>query len=272
MSSPIPPVDSEVHVFHDPDTLMMVPGEFCLATVTRVKVHPGRSGQLHITNIRLVWFIVSSPNINASIGYRTVVTSSVANGVHSGESLTEILTVRCKDHNTMYEFVFSAARGDQSVFRFFDIAYANYASATVLREQKLRPSRTQEGNLVMVAGEQVMLSLDKLANFLGDVATVGKAILTNIRFMWFSEIVNNFNVSIPLILLSKLHPLTSRRYGKCLFLRFNSGGAGFTYGFTTQPADQMIDFISKLEQIRIATMRMPRLTLPLDIKDKAGRD
>jgi hypothetical protein len=86
--------------------------------------------------------------------------------------------------------------------------------------------------------------------------------------VWYSEIVSNFNVLIMLILLSKLHPSMFRPYGKCLILKFNSGRVRFIYGFTIQPPEQMIDFITKLEQIRIANMRMPRLTPPLDIKDK----
>jgi Bardet-Biedl syndrome 5 protein len=176
--------DTEVHVFGDPETLHLIPGEFPLATVTPVMdvtVLPGRSGQLHITNIQLVWYIPCFSNINASIGYQTLVGSSVVNGVQSGAWLTEVLMVQCKDNNTMYLFMFNAARADPSVFGLFDRARANYPASSVLREQKLRSSLIQEGNLVMVDGEQVMLSLDGFANFSSDVANVGRAIVTNIR-------------------------------------------------------------------------------------------
>jgi hypothetical protein len=272
--SPVELKDARISLFEDPLTTRLVAGEFSLAIVTRVediKVHPGQAGQLQITNIRLIWFLPRSPNVNASIGYRTIQTSSVSNSVQSGASLTEVLFLKCKEGYATYEFIFGAARSDPSVFRFFTIAYENYVNSSVLREQKLRSSIVLDGNVALLPDEQVMLTLDGLSNFAGETAKVGKAIVTNFRFVWYSGIVSNFNVSIPLILLPPLKSTRSARYGRALYLKFNSGHSNFLYGFTISPEEKLKDFTRNFEKIRQAAIRMPRLTPPLDAKQRVVR-
>ena len=82
-------------------------------------------------------------------------------------------------------------KSEQSVFRFLEIALKNYDSSPLFREQKLRSSLIKEGNLVLLENEQVMLEMDGIANFSGEVAKVGTAIVTNYRYVWYSEIVSN---------------------------------------------------------------------------------
>jgi hypothetical protein len=113
--------------------------------------------------------------------------------------------------------------------------------------------------------EQVIIQLDGIANFSGEVAKIGTVIITNYRFVWCSEIVANFNVSIPLILLPELKISRSRRYGKCIYLRLMSNGIGFLYGFTTQPEQKLVDFATALERVRAAAARMPLLTPPISV-------
>jgi Bardet-Biedl syndrome 5 protein len=182
--------------------------------------------------------------------------------------LTDVLFLRCKENFTSYEFIFSAARSDPSVFRFFLIAHQNYASSTILREQRLRSSIVLDGNVVMLPDEQVILTLDGISNFAGDTAKVGKAIVTNFRFVWYSGIVSNFNVSIPLILLPPLKSTRSSRYGRALYLKFQSNHSSFLYGFTISPEEKLREFTRNFEQIRQAAVRMPRLTPPLDVRQR----
>lgn len=263
--------DVRVSLFDDPLSLRLVPGEFSLAVVTRVediKVHPGQSGQMQITNLRLIWYLARTPNVNTSVGYRTIQAHSITSSVQPGTALTEVLFLRCKDGYTSYEFIFSVMKSEPSVFRYFTLALENHVNSSVLREQKLRSSIVVDGNVVLLPEEQVMLTLDGISNFAGDTAKVGKAIVTNFRFIWYSGIVSNFNVSIPLVLLPPLKSKRSARYGRALYVKFISGGSNFLYGFTISPEEKLKEFTTNLEQIRVAAVRMPRLTPPLDITER----
>lgn len=262
------PKDAQVQTYQDPQSLKLIAGETTYAIITRVedcKAHPGQFGQIQITNIRLIWYVTKAPNINASIGYRSLISYNMSETVQPGIGPSEILFIRCKENSRNFEFIFGVARSKQSLFRFFETAVKNYESSPLLREQKLRSSLIKDGNLLLLSGEQVMKKVDGIANFSGDVAKVGTAIVTNYRFVWYSEIVSNFNVSIPLILLPELHASKSRRYGRCLYLKINSNGVNYMYGFTLQPEESLINFTSDLEKIRSAAARMPLLTPPLSM-------
>ncbi|KAK8870567.1 Bardet-Biedl syndrome 5 protein [Tritrichomonas musculus] len=260
------PKEAQVRTFQSPEDLKLIPGETTYAIITRVedcKSHPGQFGQIQITNIRLIWYIPKAIKINVSIGYRSLISYNMSEAVQPGVGPSEVLFIRCKEAARNLEFIFSVAKSKQSLFRFFETAVKNFESSPLLREQKLRSSFIKDGNLLLLNGEQVMKKVDGIANFSGDVAKVGTAIVTNFRFVWYSEIVSNFNVSVPLILLPELKASKSRRYGRCLYLKINSNGVNYMYGFTLQPEDALIEFTNELEKIRSAAARKPLLTPPL---------
>lgn len=265
------PKDTQVRLFQEVSEMKLIPGETSIAIIARVedvKAHPGQFGQVQITNIRIIWYIPRNPNINFSVGFKTLVNYYVTDTIQQGSGQSETLFIRCKDGPKTYEFIFSVAKSKQSMFRFFQRAVKTYEESPLLREQKLRSSLIKDGSLVLLPGEQVMLQLDGVANFSGDVAKLGTAIVTNYRFVWYSEIVSNFNVSIPLILLPLLKCSNSRRYGKCIYLKIISNGTNFMYGFTVQPQEKLVSFTKAFEKIRQAALRVPLLTLPCGIENE----
>jgi hypothetical protein len=120
----------------------------------------------------------------------------------------------------------------------------------------------------MLPDEQVMVEVNGLTNFAKNSAKTGKGIITNLRFVWFSITVCNFNISVPLILIASLKLTSSSRFGKALYLTLCSGS--FKFGFTLNSSEQLIEFTKKLENIRKGALRMPRLTPPLSIPQKVA--
>jgi len=262
--------DSQIMLFTDTNKLKLIPGEFNVAVLSRVediKAHIGLFGQFQITNIRLVWFIQKIPYTNASIGYNTIVSYRISDTLQGGSGICETLFLRCKFLGKNYEFIFSASKASQSVFRFFEISLKNYQESTFYREQRLRSAILTENNLILLKNENVMLKVDGVSNFSGDVAKIGNCIVTNLRFIWFSEIVSNFNVSIPLVLLSKNKIIETKRFGKCFFLKVYSYGVKYVYGFTINPEQKLIDFVKAFENIRLSANNKPILTPALTITD-----
>ena len=260
--------DTQVLTFSPIEDLRLIPGETSYTIITRVedsKAHPGQFGQIQITNIRLIWYITSVPSLNISIGFKSILNYTISENVQSALGPSEVLFIKCASGTRTFEFIFSVSKSKQSVFRFFETALKNYESSPLLREQKLRSSLIKDGNLVLLDGEQVMKKYDGIANFSGDNAKIGTAIITNYRFVWYSEIVSNFNVSIPLILLPEIKPTQSKRYGRCIYLKINSYGTNYLYGFTIQPDEALTEFSNELETIRTSALRMPLLTPPLSM-------
>ncbi|KAH0791801.1 bardet-Biedl syndrome 5 protein [Histomonas meleagridis] len=264
------PKDCQISMYQADEELTKVPGEYIYTLIVRVedlKAHPGQYGQLQITNIRLIWRIPHTVN-NISIGYKTISNYSIKETVASGDGVTESLTLHCMVGHKVYEFIFCVSKSTPSNFRFFETAYQNYINSTLLREQRLRSSIIKDGKLILLINEQVILRLDGISNFAGLQAKSGTAIVTNLRFIWYSEIVSNFNVSIPLILLPELSTHRSKRFGRALYLKLRSNGDRFMYGFTYQPEEGLVKFTNTFEKVRLAAMRHPMLTPLLKLEEK----
>lgn len=261
--------DQVVRLFQAQSKLKAIPGESNVAVLSRVedmKAHPGQFGQGHVTNIRFIWYIQNTPTINASIGYNTIVSYKISNTFNQSNGNTENLFIRAKEGTKTYEFIFSVSRISSSVFKFFEKALKNYQTSTLYREQRLRSAIINNGSLNLIQNEQVVVQMDGVSNFSGEMAKIGTAIVTTMRFVWHSEIVSNFNVSIPLILLGPLKLSDSRRFGKCFYLKLYSNGARFLYGFTLKPEDKLIEFLKSFEKIRQSAAEHPKLTPPLSIE------
>lgn len=265
--------DNCVQLFQDPKELKLIPGEKSVAILSRVedvKAHPGQFGQGQITNIRFIWYIQGTPTVNTSIGYHTVVQYKINNFAQNVSGGTETLSIKAKQGAHMFEFIFSVSKANTSIFKFFEIALKNYENSSFYREQRLRSAIFNNGSLRLLQGEQVMLQLDGLSNFSNDVAKIGSATITNMRYVWSSEIVSNFNVSIPLIILPPFKLSESKRFGKCFYLKLYSGGVKFMYGFTLKPEERLIEFLKSAEKIRISAVSKPILTPPIRADMNAG--
>ena len=255
--------DLQVLIFQDPIELKLIPGEYNIAIISRVediKGHPGQYGQLQITNLRIIWFLQRIPMTNSSIGYNCIIHYRLNNSVQNTIGICETLCLRCKFKDKTFEFIYQAPKAQNSVFRFFETSLKNYQNSILYRDQKLRSSILNEGNLILLSNEQVIIQMNGVSNFSGEVAKIGNIIITNFRFIWFSEIVSNFNVSIPHILLSKLKLSETKRFGKCFFLKLFSNGTRFVYGFTISPEQKLIDFLKSFEKIRLSANNSPILT------------
>jgi hypothetical protein len=268
-ATPRPPIelkDEQVGLCDDQACRDLIPGEFLVASIPNaedVKVHPGMIGQLDVTNLRLIWHLPSSRHVTLSIGYATIINCSVSNSIRPGSCTTEVLFLRCKLSRDFFEFIFSTPRTNPSCFGYVKRALANHAHSTPLRQHKLRTTMIRDNQLVMQPGEQVMVELDGLLNFSKDGAKTGKGMVTNYRFVWHSLTIASFNVSIPLILLPSLRASKSERFGRALYLPVLARTGKHLYGFTMTPPERLIEFARKLEAIRVAAVRIPRLTPPL---------
>lgn len=253
--------DSSVLFFQNPDALKLVKGEQNIVILSRVedsKGHPGQFGQGQITNIRFFWYIQKKPTLNCSIGYNTILSHKIST---SGNY--ETLLLRCKEEGKSYEFLFSMLKSSSSAFKIFEIALKNYQDSIFFRQQVLRSAIIKNGTLKLLPGEQAMLTMDGLSNFCGDSAKIGTSILTNLRFIWYSEVVSNFNVSIPHIILPKFKVTDSKRFGKSFFINLFISGTQFLYGFTISPEEKLVEFVESAEKIRLSAIQKPVLTPPL---------
>lgn len=77
-----------------------------------------------------------------------------------------------------------------------------YQDTLLYREVKLRGAIVQSGQLVILPQEQVYSNFQGVWNLSSDQGNLGSFIITNIRMVWFADVNESFNISLPYMHMS----------------------------------------------------------------------
>lgn len=80
-------------------------------------------------------------------------------------------------------------------FRFFE--FRLYQSSVLYRELKLRSAVVSSQQLKVLPQEQVYSTVSGIWNLSSDQGNLGTFVITNVRLVWFADINENFNISLP---------------------------------------------------------------------------
>lgn len=111
---------------------------------------------------------------------------------------TQALYIFTSSNNARFEFIFtnmSVEHGRQFTL-IFDI-YRLYQQSFLYRELKLRTSILQSKQLKILPQEQVYSTITGIWNLSSDQGNLGTFVLTNIRLVWYADINEAFNISLP---------------------------------------------------------------------------
>lgn len=73
----------------------------------------------------------------------------------------------------------------------------SYESTKLYRDLKLRGAIVQDKKLIILPNEETYNQLSGVWNLSSEQGNLGTFIVTNVRLVWFANMAENFNVSIP---------------------------------------------------------------------------
>lgn len=73
----------------------------------------------------------------------------------------------------------------------------SYQSTFLYRELKLRSAILSSGHLKLLPKEQLYSTLGGIWNLSSDQGNLGTFIVTNVRLIWYADINESFNISLP---------------------------------------------------------------------------
>lgn len=85
--------------------------------------------------------------------------------------------------------------------------YRAYTSSKMYREIKLRGGFVQDKRLATLPQEIVNSTTPGVWNLSSEQGNVGIFIVTNIRIVWFADMNNQFNVSLPYLAMATVRNL-----------------------------------------------------------------
>ena len=79
-----------------------------------------------------------------------------------------------------------------------------YNSSKMYRELKLRSLITESQKLKLLPLEQIVSSINGVWNLSSDHGNLGTMIITNVRVVWYANMNDQFNLSLPYIEISSV--------------------------------------------------------------------
>lgn len=222
--------------------MKMRPGEVLidrLDSIEDTKGNAGDRGRILVTNLRLIWHSASMPRVSLSIGYNTVlnITSKTVNSKLRG--VTEALYILTKCNRTRFEFIFTNLVPDTNrLFTSVIGVYKAFATSKIYRELKLRSAILKDKQLKVLPSETVINTIHGVWNLSSDQGNLGTAIVTNVRVVWYAQMNELFNISIPYIQIASVR-LKDSKFGTALVIESSELSGGYILGFRIDPSERL---------------------------------
>ena len=112
-----------------------------------------------------------------------------------------------------YEFIFTV-HTDSSVriFESVNAVLKAYEATKFYRDLKLRCSIVQDKKLTLLPKETLFSSYNGVWNLSAEQGSLGSFVITNVRLVWFAQLTENFNASIPWVQI-KCIKIRESKYG-----------------------------------------------------------
>ena len=121
----------------------------------------------------------------------------------------------------------------------------SYETTKLYRDLKLRGALIHEKELNLLPKEQVYHKYNGVWNLSAEQGNLGTLYVTNVRIVWFANLAENFNVSVPYIQIKNLKVRESK-FGTALVIETSPTSGGYVLGFKMQGIENIFSEIQSL--------------------------
>jgi len=234
--------DREIRFDTPLSDLSLVKGEFEIDSINSVedtKGNNGEKGALNCTNLRMIWISHKNARVNLSIGYDAIINTSIrmANSRLRGNS--EALFVMAKYGGTRFEFIFtSLIKKSPRLFTTAQSVFRAYETSKLYRDLKLRGAIMKDKELIVLPDERILDKISGVWNLSSEQGNLGSFFITNIRVVWFANLAENFNVSIPYLQMKGVWKRNSK-FGVALVIETTQQSGSYVLGFRLDPEHKL---------------------------------
>ncbi|CAG9335328.1 unnamed protein product [Blepharisma stoltei] len=219
--------------------------------VEDTKGNNGERGYLIITNLRLIWFAERTPKTNLSVGYDCITNIEIKQTKSKLRGNVQALYLRTRFRDTRYEFIYtSLIENSPRLFTSFQSTLRSYDSTKLFRDFKIRGAIIQDKELILLPSEQVYHKYSGVWNITTEQGNLGTMYISNIRVVWFANLAESFNVSLPHIQIKGIKKKDSQ-VGQALILEATKISGNHILGFRTERIDEIFSEINRIWRVAI---------------------
>lgn len=191
-----------------------------------------------------------------AIGWSCLLTMNVQTVVLKLPGTTQSLHIICVANNVRYEFIFTnLGTSTQNFSPLFDIL-RSYQSSTYYRDMRLRSAIVTKGRLNLLKGEEVINEVTGVWNLSSDQGNLGTLMTTNVRMVWFAEVNESFNMSLPYLQIQSIE-LRNSKYGMALVITCKERGGGYILGFRIDPHERLLGIYKEITSLHTVYTSSP---------------
>lgn len=125
-------------------------------SVEDTKGNNGERGSLTITNLRIMWVSHANVRTNLSVGYNTIVSTSIKTAASRLKGTVQAFYIVTKYDGNRFEFVFTnLVRSSPRLFTSIQAVYRSYETTKLYRDLKLRGAIIKDKQLILLPNEQI---------------------------------------------------------------------------------------------------------------------
>ncbi|CAP20558.1 Protein CBR-BBS-5 [Caenorhabditis briggsae] len=273
--------DREIRFDVDHKLLRMINGEVQIAKVENVedtKGNNGDKGVIRVTNLRLIWYAMSMPRINITIGWNTITgtqsktSTSLATRNRGGSNEAIYVLAKVSSSTTKFEFIFTTTNTTAHTKLFTTIASINraYETTKMYRELKMRGIFIKnDGTLKILPQENIVENVSGVWNLSTETGSLGVFVITNIRVVWYAEMNVGYNVSVPYLTLYSAR-IRESKFGMALVLETTSSSGEYVLGFKVDPTEKLQGLLKSIQSLHKAHLLRPIFGVQY-VKEKAEK-
>ncbi|KAL1138760.1 hypothetical protein AAG570_008822, partial [Ranatra chinensis] len=233
------------------------------------KGNVGDKGRLIITNLRIIWHSLTISRISLSIGFNCILSASTKVVNSKLHGTTEALHLLTKSGNSRFEFIFTnLVSGNTRHFTSVMGVHKAYLSSRAYRELKLRGAVIRNKQLKILPLEQIYSTLNGVWNLSSDQGNLGSFIITNIRLVWYAEMNENFNISLPHVQVATVK-MRDSKFGPALVVESRASSGGYVLGFRLDPIARLNALAKQLKTICQIHSSKPEFGVQYTLSDQA---
>uniref|UniRef100_A0A6M2DCI0 Putative bardet-biedl syndrome 5 n=1 Tax=Xenopsylla cheopis TaxID=163159 RepID=A0A6M2DCI0_XENCH len=236
--------------------------------VEDTKGNSGDKGRLLITNIRLMWHSYATPRINLTVGYNCIINISVKTVISKLRATTEALHIMAASGSSKFEFIFTdISLLDTKHFSTVIGIHKAYISTRLYRDLKLRASILNGGILAVLKNEQVYQTVNGVWNLSSDQGNLGSFLITNIRIVWYADMNEGFNITLPYMQIASIQVRDSK-FGPALVINVSDQSGGYLLGFRIDPEERLAVVYKELISLHSVYSQNPIFGVEYSLKDQ----
>ncbi|XP_071542201.1 BBSome complex member BBS5 isoform X3 [Panulirus ornatus] len=267
--------DRDVRFDISPQQMKMRSGERVidrLESIEDTKGNSGDRGRLIITNLRLLWHSLNMPRVSLSVGFNCIINITTKTVNSKLRGLTEALYILTKANNTRFEFIFTnLVPGTPRLFTSVIGVYKAYNSSKMYRELKLRGAFIQNKQLRILPQEQIFSRVNGVWNLSSDQGNLGTFIITNVRLVWFANMNELFNISLPYLQIASVKVRESK-FGMALVVESSEASGGYVLGFRIDPVEKLHEVHKEISALYSVYSQCPVFGVEFILQDKPPTD